>query len=84
MIPALGMVILPQNPSTGNGRFQAGVAFLAWIERIYLKHSKNTFGRSLADNACGVRRSYHNWHDAAFPMYILNYASVAVTSRLLV
>ena len=33
MIPALGMVILPQNPSTRMGMFQAGVAFLAWILR---------------------------------------------------
>ena len=24
------MVILPQNPSTGNEQLQAGVAFLAW------------------------------------------------------
>jgi hypothetical protein len=34
MIPAFGMVILPQNLSTGMyrlGRFQAAVGFLAWL-----------------------------------------------------
>ena len=30
MIPAYGTVFLPQNPSTGDGRFQAAVAFLVW------------------------------------------------------
>ena len=46
MIPALGMVILPQNPeNTENvpgmflGMFQAAVAFLAWLI-LYLAGQK--------------------------------------------
>ena len=28
-----------------------------------------------------LRHSYFNWRDAAFPIYILNYASAAITQR---
>ena len=32
MVPAYGMAFLPQNHSTGNGRFQAAVSWVAWMQ----------------------------------------------------
>ena len=42
MIPAFGMVILPQYPSTGMGMFQAGVAFSAVKDDILIEPPART------------------------------------------
>ena len=50
MIPAYGMLFLPQNPSTGNRQIQAVVSSLAWLAPTYSAHAArrlhaNSFSR---------------------------------------